>query len=81
MDDMNPVAFGRLQAQVESLERSHAETNKLIAALTEKIDGMAAQLSEARGGWKTLMLVGGAFGGAGAMIATLVQHAIKGGGS
>jgi hypothetical protein len=42
--------------------------------LTAKLDQVLLTLSEARGGWKTLMVVGGAASSAGAAIAWVIQH-------
>ena len=60
---MDPLErdFGRLEARVSALEDDMAE----LKADTKQI---LATLSEAKGGWKTLLLVAGAAGSAGALV-------------
>lgn len=60
---MDPLErdFGRLEARVSALEDDMAE----LKADTKKI---LATLSEAKGGWKTLLLVAGAAGSMGAFV-------------
>ncbi|NUO72933.1 MAG: hypothetical protein HOQ10_09490 [Frateuria sp.] len=66
-DTIDPLEFGRLQAQVETLLRQDAEKTELLKALAADIQAMRIQMAEARGGWKLMLLLGGAaasFGGA-----------------
>lgn len=42
--------------------------------LTDKLDQVLLTLSEARGGWKTLMVVGGAASTLGAALSWIIQH-------
>lgn len=60
---MDPLErdFGRLEARVSALEADMAE----LKADTKQI---LATLSEAKGGWKTLLLVAGAAGSMGAFV-------------
>lgn len=53
--------LGEHDAQLEALGRDVSEMKADIKAIRET-------LSEARGGWKTLLLVGGAAGSMGALI-------------
>lgn len=62
MSDINPRDFGAMEAKVELLEK--------------KMDDMAADMKEllgivqqAKGGWKTLVMVGTAAGAVGAAVA------------
>lgn len=57
---------GRLEAEVSGLKRDVAEMRADVRIIRDT-------LSQARGGWKTLMLVGGAASAVGAGIATVVQ--------
>jgi len=57
--------IGRLEAQVASLERDAVEIKGDLKALV-------ATVNQARGGWKTLMLVAGAAGAAGALASKVV---------
>jgi hypothetical protein len=63
-----------LQTQVEHQGREIGELKGVIQILVGKIDNMAATLSEARGGWKFMMALGGAGATFGAFIGWLVQH-------
>lgn len=65
------VQVTHLSANVEGLQVSNAQ-------LTLKLDQVLATLSEARGGWKTLMVVGGAASSVGAALTWLLQHLPKG---
>lgn len=66
MSDIDPKEFGRLQAQVETLIASDAEKTELLKQMASDIQGMRVQMAEARGGWKLLLLLGGAAGSLGA---------------
>ena len=57
--------IGRLEAQVANLERDAIEIKGDLKALV-------ATANQARGGWKTLMLVAGAAGAAGALASKVV---------
>jgi len=46
--------------------------------LANKLDAVLTAMSEARGGWRTLMMIGGASGTIGAAVSWVVQHLGKG---
>lgn len=60
MNAIDPQEFGRLQAQVETLIKSDAEKTDLLRGLSENVTAMRLQMAEAKGGWRALMLIGGA---------------------
>jgi hypothetical protein len=60
MSDIDPQEFGRLQAQVETLIASDGAKTALLAQLATDMTAVRLQLAEAQGGWKLLMLLGGA---------------------
>lgn len=68
------VDIARLQVQVEHLTAALGEMTKAVAALTAKVEGIGDTLTEAKGGWRMLMLVGGAAGSVGAALAWIVSH-------
>jgi prefoldin subunit 5 len=72
------IDITRLEVQVTHLSASTARLEESNQQLTEKLDQVLLTLSEARGGWKTLMVVGGAASALGALIAWVVQHFVKG---
>lgn len=54
------VDIAVLQQEVKTLSRDMAELKATNKAQTEKLDQVLEKLSEARGGARTLMLIGGA---------------------
>ncbi len=71
------INIGRLQVQVDHLTQGVEDLQASNKQLTDKLDQVLLALSEARGGWRTLMLVGGAASTAGGLIAWVVSHFIK----
>jgi prefoldin subunit 5 len=72
------IDITRLEVQVAHLSASTARLEESNQQLTEKLDQVLLTLSEARGGWKTLMVVGGAASALGGIVTWLVQHFVKG---
>ena len=72
------IAIARLEVEVAHLRASLSAVEESNQQLTEKLDQVLLTLSEARGGWKTLMVVGGAASAAGGVITWLMQHLFKG---
>jgi len=58
--------LGRHDAEIETLQKE-------IAELRQEIKQISKILNEARGGWRTMMLLGGAAGAVGAAFAKLAQ--------
>lgn len=75
--DIDPQEFGRLQAQVAALRQSEERTALALEAMVKSLQAIEIQLAEARGGWRTLLMVGGAAGTAGAVVTKLVIWASK----
>ena len=77
-DAVDPEKFGMLAGQVESLRRDLDAQNKLLALHMEKTDDLLreiqATLSEAKGGWRIMMMVGGAAGTIGGAIGWVFSH-------
>lgn len=74
MSEIDPLEFGRLQAQVETLLRQDSEKTELLKALAADITAMRLQLAEARGGWKLMLLLGGAAASFGGVISWALTH-------
>lgn len=68
------INIGRLQVEVAHLTQSMESLQESNKELTDKLDQVLLALSEARGGWRTLMLVGGAASSVGAFLAWAVTH-------
>jgi hypothetical protein len=74
MPDIDPQEFGRLQAEVVGLQRDNERLLILLEKLTSKLDGIENQLAQAKGGWRTLMWLGGAAATLGGVIAGALTH-------
>lgn len=59
MYQIDPIEFGKLQAQVQSLIESDKTKTALLTKMADRIDTMGDQIAQARGGWQMLMAVGG----------------------
>lgn len=73
---IDPVSFGELKGQVQSLAQrlTHFETRQ--ASMDAKIDMVLAKLSEAKGGWRLLMAMGGAAAVAGSVLTWFLSHTV-----
>lgn len=64
----------RLDERSEAQGREIGELKKAIAELQSTVNRIDRMLSEARGGWKMLLMVGGAAGAAGAAITKVAAY-------
>lgn len=71
MAEIDPQEFGRFQAEVTNLRR---DVDRMVVIL----DRIESTLNEAKGGWKVLMLVGGASATVGAFAHKLLELWMKG---
>lgn len=78
MADFDPIAFGRLQAQVENLLRSDEEKTELLKTMAADMQAIRLQLAEARGGWRLLMLLGGGAATLGSGLTWAINHFWRG---
>lgn len=72
------IAIATLEVQFANLTMQFSKLEITLAALSTKLDTVNATLTEARGGWRTLMIVGGAASSVGAALSWIVQHLPKG---
>lgn len=72
---IDPIEYGELRGQVASLQLQVSEFKNKQAQMDLKLDMVLDRLAEARGGWKVMMLFGGAAGSLGAWVA---NHFAKG---
>lgn len=75
--DIDPKEFGRLQAEVEALRLGEERTAQALEAMAKSLQAIEIQLAEARGGWRTLLMVSGAAGTAGALLTKLIMWATQ----
>lgn len=71
---IDPVEYGELKGAVNSLQMQVTEFKSKQSQMDAKLDIIVSQLSEAKGGWRTVMALGGAAGSVGAGIAWLITH-------
>jgi prefoldin subunit 5 len=68
------INIARLQEQVDHLTAGMEDLQETNKELNAKIDQVLLTLSEARGGWKTLVLVGGAASALGGAVTWFAAH-------
>ena len=73
-DQQNVIALAQLQVEVAYMKAAISRLDDSNSELQQKLDKVLAQLAEARGGWRTLMLIGGAAGSLGSCITWLVSQ-------
>jgi prefoldin subunit 5 len=72
MPDVDLQEFGRLQAEVSALRRDMDRMAHVLDDMNQTLTEVQRELSEARGGWKTMMLLGGASATLGALVVKAV---------
>ena len=64
---IDPIEYGGLKNEVAAIKLKQSQMDM-------KLDQVLEKLSEAKGGWRTLMLLGGAGATAGALVPWLFEH-------
>jgi hypothetical protein len=78
MDDrISPREFGRLESEVAALTELVKAQTVAMQAMKTQLDTMNQTLTEARGGWRMLMIVGGGMASLGAALAYIFTHTIS----
>jgi hypothetical protein len=72
---IDPVEFGEIKGAVASLQAQLADMKAKQALIDQKLDLVLDRLSEARGGWKLLVALGGAASTLGAGLTWIATHA------
>jgi hypothetical protein len=70
----NAVQLAAITVEVAHLKVAVADLRSTNASQSAKLDQVLAQLAEARGGWRTLMLIGGAAGTLGSAATWFISH-------
>jgi FtsZ-binding cell division protein ZapB len=73
---IDPVQFGELRGAVGALKSEVDQLKTQQARMDEKLDIVLTKLSEAKGGWKLLMALGGAAATLGGVITWFATHTI-----
>lgn len=71
---IDPREFGRLEGAVSALKTELDSVKDRQVAIDGKLDQVLDKLSEARGGWKLLMALGGAGASFGAGLTWVFSH-------
>lgn len=71
---VDPQEFGELKAEVAALRRDNDRLLELLEKMNERLVGIEKNLSEARGGWRVLVFVGGVIGGLITWVMTHLQQ-------
>lgn len=71
---IDPQEFGRLQAQVQQLLDSDKAKTDLLTEMSSALHAMQLQLAEAKGGWHTLVYLGGAAASVGGLLSWALTH-------
>lgn len=72
--DIDARAFGQLEGEVKALHGMLSDQNKALASLQLKLDEVSATLAEARGGWRTLVWLGGLSATVGGLVTWALSH-------
>ncbi len=73
---IDPREFGRLEGAVTALKADVDQLKGDVKDLSGKMDEVLDKLSEAKGGWKLLMAMGGAAATLGGLITWFATHTI-----
>ncbi len=74
MSEIDPRDFGRLESEVKSLHILFAAQNAALSIISQQLDSIKATMAEARGGWRTLLWLGGSAAAAGGFISWVLQQ-------
>ena len=74
LEQQNSIAIAIIRTEMEYLKAGMADLRATNAAQTEKIEQLLAIVAEARGGWRTVMAIGGAAGAIGSAMTWIATH-------
>ena len=78
MSDIDPISTAReLATHANDIEHLQQDMDKLVAEMAEvrkSLQSIQSTLSEAKGGWKVLMMIGGSAGVLGAAITHAIHY-------
>jgi len=70
----NAIQIAAMVVELTYVKVALARMDATNTSQSEKLERVLDQLAEARGGWKTLMLIGGAAGTFGSAATWLISH-------
>lgn len=68
------VEYGELRGAVAALQTQIAQITERQSRIDGKLDTVISELSQAKGGWRVMMLIGGAASSIGAGFTWVLQH-------
>lgn len=71
---IDPVEYGELKGAVTSLQLQVSEFKAKQGQMDVKLDMVLDRLAEAKGGWKVMLMFGGAAGTLGAGLSWVLAH-------
>ena len=71
------IAIAVLETKVEAQAREIERLTAIVERVATKLDTVAITLTEARGGWRALMLLGGAGATFGGLLTWAVEHFMR----
>lgn len=74
MVEVDPRDYGKLEAQVERIIKDVDNLSDEIKQLKESIQAIRDLMEQSKGGWKTLIYLGGLASTVGGLIAWLAAH-------
>lgn len=74
IDRDNAVSLAILETEVSYLKAGMADLKATNAQQNAKLDEVLRTMNEAKGGWRVLVMMGGAAGLVGSGISWIVQH-------
>lgn len=70
----NSLAIAVIKTELEYVKAGMADLKATNAQQNAKLDRVLATMDEARGGWRVLVMLGGAAGTAGGVIGWVLSH-------
>lgn len=74
MVEVDPRDYGKLEAQVERIIKDVDNLSDEIKQLKESIQAIRDLMEQSKGGWKTLVYLGGLASTVGGLIAWIASH-------
>lgn len=74
IEQQNAVNIAVVQAELAHVKAGMLDLKATNAQQNAKLDSIIGTMAEARGGWRVLLLLGGAAGTMGAGVAWLLSH-------
>ena len=68
------LQIARLEERMATMDRDMRAQSIKLDEMRQQLEQVLAALSEAKGGWRTLMLLGGAAASAGGLISWALTH-------